>query len=86
MYVPDVFALDDPARVADLLRGYSFALLVSAREGQAPDATHIPIHHDPDRGPNGTLLGHMARANGKGPTIQIPPVFSIKKGQPDIVA
>lgn len=63
MYVPEPFALDDPARVAEVIRGFSFALLVSARDGQAPVATHLPILHDPEAGTNGTLLGHVARAN-----------------------
>ena len=62
MYTPDYFALTDPAEVNRILRGHSFALLVTAAEG-APMASHLPFLFDPKGGPKGTLLCHMARAN-----------------------
>ena len=62
MYVPEVFAVPDPAEARRIMREHCFALLVTAAEG-APVATHLPFLFDPERGPNGTLLCHMARAN-----------------------
>jgi transcriptional regulator len=62
MYVPEIFALTDPAEVRRIMREHSFALLVTAADG-APLATHLPFLHDPEPGPHGTLLCHMARAN-----------------------
>ncbi len=63
MYVPEIFALDDPEKTAEVLRRFDFALLVSALEGQAPVATHLPFVFDAGRGAKGTLRAHMARAN-----------------------
>ncbi len=66
MYVPEAFRLDDPRRIAELMRAHDFALLVTAPEG-VPQATHLPFLYDPepvsDAGPAGTLLAHMARPN-----------------------
>ncbi len=62
MYVPEPFRLEDRAAVADILARYDFALLVTAR-GDAPQASHLPILFDPDRGAQGALQGHLARAN-----------------------
>jgi len=63
MYVPKHFVLDDPEKIAEVLRSYNFALLLSALEGQAPVGTHLPFLFDAARGVKGTLIGHMARAN-----------------------
>jgi transcriptional regulator len=62
MYVPEVFAVADEAEVRRIMREHGFALLVTAAEG-SPVATHLPFLYDPEPGPNGTLLCHMARAN-----------------------
>ncbi len=62
MYVPDPFVLHDEAAIAALLRCHSFALLVTAAAG-APQASHLPFLFDPRRGPKGTLVAHLARAN-----------------------
>lgn len=43
---------------------YPFATVASADpRGGAPSITHLPILLDRDRGPHGTLLGHLGRAN-----------------------
>lgn len=63
MYIPEPFALSDPARIAAVLRDYDFALLISAVEGRPPVATHLPFLYDSAAGPHGTLIAHMARAN-----------------------
>ena len=62
MYVPDDFALTDPARIREVMRDHDFALLVSVAENSV-QATHLPFLYDPEAGPNGALLAHMARAN-----------------------
>jgi transcriptional regulator len=62
MYVPTAFRLDDRARVAEVVRTFDFALLVTAPDG-AVQASHLPFLYDPDAGENGTLYAHMARAN-----------------------
>ena len=62
MYVPEAFRLDDRARVAEIIRAFDFALLVTAPDGRA-QASHLPFLYDPEDGPQGTLLAHMARAN-----------------------
>lgn len=62
MYVPDAFQERDRAALHALMRAHSFALLTSAREGE-PFATHLPLALDEKRGPHGTLVGHVARAN-----------------------
>jgi transcriptional regulator len=62
MYVPAAFAMSDRADQFAFIRRHSFALLVST-SGSEPFATHLPLLLDPDDGPNGTLRGHLARAN-----------------------
>lgn len=62
MYNPKHFRADDVAQMHDLIRRYSFAILVTQHEG-APFATHLPFLLDERRGPYGTLLAHLARPN-----------------------
>ncbi len=64
MYVPPLFQLDDPDVILRIIDDYGFALLVTCQEG-VPAATHLPLLHDPEPGPHGRLLGHLARANGQ---------------------
>jgi len=67
MYVPKEFNLDDPERIAAVIEQFNFGLLISALpgglSGGAPFATHLPFLYDAARGPKGTLIAHMARAN-----------------------
>jgi transcriptional regulator len=63
MYVPEHFAARDLATLHALMRAHSFATLVTARVGEAPFATHVPLALDAERGEFGTLVGHVARAN-----------------------
>ncbi|MEZ5229401.1 MAG: FMN-binding negative transcriptional regulator [Acidimicrobiales bacterium] len=61
MYVPAHFAADDDA-IAQLLANHGAADLVTV----SPDgltATMLPFTYDPLDGPNGSLLGHVAKAN-----------------------
>ncbi|RIL06693.1 MAG: FMN-binding negative transcriptional regulator [Proteobacteria bacterium] len=62
MYVPPHFAETDVASLHARMRAHSFATLVSWLDG-APFATHVPLLLDAERGPLGTLVGHVARAN-----------------------
>jgi transcriptional regulator len=62
MYIPEDFRVDDlPTLHADMQRS-SLATLVSLTSAGLI-ATHLPVLLDPDRGPLGTILGHVSRAN-----------------------
>jgi transcriptional regulator len=65
MYAPGHFAQQDVAHLHALVRERSFATLVSLFDG-ALFATHVPLVLDAGRGPLGTLVGHVARANPHG--------------------
>jgi transcriptional regulator len=62
MYRPTHFRQDDPAELHALIDAVPFATLVTIAEGRLI-ASHLPMLLDADRGPNGTLLCHVARAN-----------------------
>ncbi len=62
MYRPAHFVEDNRATLRELMRRYDFATLVTMA-GDAPVATHLPLLIDDGRGANGTLLGHVSRAN-----------------------
>lgn len=61
MYVPAPFAIDDEA-ATELLRHHGAADLVTAT-ADGLMATFLPFVFDPDVGPHGALLGHVARTN-----------------------
>src|SRR5262245_40333735 len=63
MYVPSSFAVSDPAKLAAFMRDHSFATVATADASGVPFASHVPILFFPERGPNGALMGHFARAN-----------------------
>ena len=62
MYTPPAFREDDLQTIHALMRENSFAILVTQQDG-VPLATHLPFMLDSERGPYGTLIAHMARAN-----------------------
>lgn len=62
MYIPSHFAQTDLATLHAFVERYSFGLLVSQLGGE-PFASHLPFLLDRTAGRNGTLIGHMARAN-----------------------
>lgn len=62
MYTPASFAVTDPERLATFIAEHSFATVVTQHDG-APFASHLPLLLDRERGPQGTLVGHMAKAN-----------------------
>jgi transcriptional regulator len=62
MYIPQQFIETDLARIHELMQRNSFATIIT-QAGEAPFATHMPVLLDGERGPHGTLVSHMARAN-----------------------
>ncbi len=62
MYVPAAFSVEDGERLHAFLDAHAFGVLVSCIDG-VPFATHVPMLLEPDAGPHGTLVGHVARAN-----------------------
>jgi transcriptional regulator len=63
MYVPKHFEVSDRAWCHALIRAEPFATLVGADDAGTAFATHLPFLLDAERGPLGTLIGHVARAN-----------------------
>lgn len=62
MYIPPAFAETRTEVLHEAIRACGLATLVTL----TPDgliATHLPLMVDPDRGPYGTLIGHLARPN-----------------------
>jgi transcriptional regulator len=62
MYTPAAFAETDLNRLHDFIERNSFGLLVSQVDG-LPFASHLPFLIDRTAGRQGTLVGHLARAN-----------------------
>jgi len=63
MYIPSAFREERLDVLHAVMRENSFATLVSnGDEGLV--ATHLPLILDPERGPFGTIVGHLARENG----------------------
>ena len=62
MYIPAAFKINDPAKLAAVMREHSFATLISVHDG-SPFASHLPLLYDAVRGEFGTIRGHMSRAN-----------------------
>lgn len=63
MYIPKHFREDDIPTLHALMQEHNFAVLVTQQPNGVPLATHLPFILDTERGPYGTLFGHMARAN-----------------------
>ncbi len=62
MYLPPHFKEESPQKLQAAIREAPFAALVT--QGTAGmEATHLPLMLDPARGPHGTLIGHIAKAN-----------------------
>lgn len=62
MYVPAAFQVDDPEKIAQFINDNSFATVITQHAGY-PFASHVPLLFDRERGPQGTLVGHLARPN-----------------------
>ncbi len=80
LYVPPHNRETDPAALHALMAAHPLATLVSAG-ADGPEATHVPLLFDPEAGAHGTLVGHMARANGHWRHIETyPDVLAIFHG------
>src|SRR4030095_7223896 len=64
MYLPREFQVADPALLHNLIDRFGFATFITVMDGQ-PLVNHLPLLLDRSNGPHGTLIGHMARANGQ---------------------
>ena len=62
MYIPAAFRVDDRNSLHDLMDRQRFATLVTNID-DSPFATHLPLILNRTQGENGTLLGHVAKAN-----------------------
>ena len=62
VYNPRSFRKESISELHDFVRRYNFAALFTHQNG-ASFATYLPFMIDPGRGPFGTLVAHMARAN-----------------------
>jgi transcriptional regulator len=64
MYIPSSFRIEDKKTLHAFIQRFGFATLITAAAASdVPMATHLPLLLDPDRGPLGTLIGHVAHAN-----------------------
>ena len=79
MYLPRHFEQHDAQQLQALMRTHPLATLVSTgADGLTAD--HVPLEFDPDAGPHGTLLGHVARANPLWQRAQGQPVLAVFSG------
>jgi transcriptional regulator len=62
MYNPRSYRNENRDELFALIRRYNFGTLFTHRDGDS-FATHLPFMVDTERGANGTLVAHMARAN-----------------------
>lgn len=62
MYTPSAFAIEDLPALHQQILDTRLAILVTHGE-QGLQASHVPLLFSPEQGPNGTLYGHLARAN-----------------------
>lgn len=62
MYIPPAFHETDREKIASVIRAARLANLVTATQA-GPFVTPLPLFFDEAEGENGTLYGHVARAN-----------------------
>lgn len=62
MYLPEQFAECQPSELQRILRDHPLGILITHTH-RGLDANHIPFELDDRRGPAGTLVAHIARAN-----------------------
>jgi transcriptional regulator len=62
MYLPRHFEQTDPAALHALMRDHPLATWVTHTDDGLV-VNHVPFRLDATRGPHGTLIGHVARAN-----------------------
>jgi len=64
MYTPSYFKDEDLASLHRQIEGTRLATLVTFDESGL-QASHVPLLFDPTQGTNGTLFGHLAKANSQ---------------------
>lgn len=64
MYNPPAFREDDTATLHAHISASGLAMVVSNGASGVPDISYLPLVLLPQDGPQGSLLGHFARANG----------------------
>ncbi|KPN88394.1 FMN-binding negative transcriptional regulator [Pseudomonas nunensis] len=69
MYTPSSFAIDDLQDLHQQILATRLGVLVTHGE-QGLQASHIPLLLDAEQGPNGTLYGHLAKANPQWKELQ----------------
>jgi transcriptional regulator len=62
MYIPPAFREERPEVVREIMKRFSFAVLVTHQDG-AMSASHVPLLMEAGGGEHGMLIGHLARAN-----------------------
>ena len=63
MYLPQHFEITDRAALHDLVRRFPLATWATVGADGLPVVNHVPFRLDAARGEQGTLVGHVARAN-----------------------
>lgn len=79
MYIPRCFEETDRDKLFHFMEAYSFGLLVSTHQGEL-FASHLPFLLERESGPNGTVVGHMARANPQGQDLNGQEVLIVYPG------
>jgi transcriptional regulator len=62
MYIKELYSPNTPGAVHELIGRHPLATIVS-RQADGLTANYVPLVLQPHKGPHGTLMGHMARAN-----------------------
>ncbi len=79
MYVPSSFAETDRKKLHDFVERHSFGLLVTHQQGTSI-ASHLPFLLERHTGPQGTLVGHLARANSQWDQVDGDEVLTVFSG------
>ena len=79
MYVPSSFAETDRKKLHDFVEQHNFGLLVTHQQGTLT-ASHLPFLLDRQAGPQGTLVGHLARANSQWEHVNGDEVLTVFSG------
>jgi transcriptional regulator len=69
MYNPPLFREEDRTKLNAMIRESRLAILVSNGKDGLPEISYLPLLLDETDGANGSLLGHLAKANGHWKTL-----------------
>ncbi|MEZ5923680.1 MAG: FMN-binding negative transcriptional regulator [Hyphomicrobiaceae bacterium] len=62
LYIPPAFKVEDLVVLHQHIAATGLATVITVGD-EGPIVSHVPLFLDRDRGPLGTLIGHLARAN-----------------------